>query len=368
MAPLQQARRFLWAFAASFGLSVLGITAIAVYLNPWGNYGPRGFGYLYNARRAKSEYLASLPVEARPQAVVLGSSNVMRLKPSSIEEKLGKTAFNFGVYWGRADDFICIVRFLVHDLQHRPELLIVGLDTWTFAPRTTPHPVFPGIRRRLLNTPQLVRHHPAVYEPGLTWGRVLDVFSPQQIRHGLRGRRRPGATRGPQAALQDTHLFDPDGTRVSYGAVYGRPGPIFEAVERREYPISQHLRAARATRTLLNLHQYRFDGLDEIRMSYFEAMLDLADDEGIDVVLVLNPVHPEFMKALEDLGQHRHNLEQLHTKAQAWLRAHPSVVAVVDASHLDEIGGDPEGFYDEIHYDTHNADLVLDEVARALGR
>lgn len=366
MGKNDHARRFVIAAVLTLGVLICAQLGFAVYLNPWGDYGRSGFHRLYNARRAKADWLSALPKSQLPKVVILGSSNVMRMRPATVERLMGKTAFNYGVFWGRADDFVCIARFLVEDLEHRPDLLIVGLDTWTFAPRTTPHPVFPGIRRRLLTAPRLAKHHPAVFEPGLTWGHFVDAFNPQQIEHGWAGRRGGTAARKPQAGLAQTHMFDTDGTRLFYGALYGKKGPIFDEVEAGTYPIDELLATARKERRLRNLYQYRFRGLDDVRLGYFEAMLELADREDIDVVLVLNPVHPIFYDALAEMKLHADNLVALRGTAERMAKTHDSVVAVVDASQIERFGGDSSAFYDEVHYATKNADLILEQVAERL--
>ena len=127
-------KSFLLGIVATFAIGATGMFSFCWFVNPWGNHGATGYHVLGDARSAKTLFLDSLPKADLPQAVVLGSSQVMRFRPATIEDRLGVSAFNYGAYWTKAEDLLCMVRHLVYDLDHRPELLIIGLDTWTIGP------------------------------------------------------------------------------------------------------------------------------------------------------------------------------------------------------------------------------------------
>ena len=340
---------------------------LSVYINPWGNYGKKGYFNLYNTRLTKTDYIESLSNEELPQVVVLGSSNVMRFRPATIKQYLGKSAFCYGVFWGKSEDMLCITKHLVKDLNHAPELLIIGIDTWTFKPAQDEHPIFPGVRRRLLNTPVLVEHHPDVKRIPLYWSKFIDAFSNQQIIAAIKAFRRSKGSRSPYLTLNESSLFDLDGTRVSYGDVYGSDGQIFEAVESSEYPITERLAEiveAGRYRELHHFNTYNFDSFYPPRVKYMELLLELCDQEGIQVVFVKNPVHPIFWDVLMEHTPQSRNLVKLEELLERFEKEYKVVLGTVDASQIENFGGDPEGFFDEIHPSSKNCDLILQQVAK----
>ncbi len=346
------------------------MVGFSVYVNPWGNFGPTGYHNMYNARLAKTAYIDGLSPDRRPEVITLGSSNTMRFRPKTIERLLGKSAFNYAVFWGAAEDFLCIARHLVDDLNHRPDLLIVGLETWTFKPPGDEHPIFPGVRRRLLNTPQLIRHHPDINGILIPWSKFVDSFSQQQLALSWRLVRGGCATRETYPPLGEHRLFDLDGTRVYYGDLYGkRDVNIFDDVEAGVYPITEHLaEAADSDRpgAFANLAHYDFDGLWESRIGYFEQFVRFCDDRGIEIIVVINPVHPVFWDVIAERTPHLKNLAQLRNLLERIGVESPAVLGVVDASRIEDFGGDADGFYDEIHFATSNADLILELVAELI--
>lgn len=153
-------KRFLFAAVGAFFLCAVVVVALGVWLNPYGDFGPTGFHRLPNARYAKTAHIGRMPAGQRPQVYVLGSSNVMRYSAPTIERLSGKRGFDYGVFWGRSEDFYVIAKHFFDDLGERPELFVVGLDVWSFRPHEpgVGTPTFPGLDRRLVNTTTLSRH------------------------------------------------------------------------------------------------------------------------------------------------------------------------------------------------------------------
>ena len=362
-------RAFLISVAATFLLGVGGLLAFSWYVNPWGDFGRTGYQQLYNARLAKADHLDALPRDELPQVLVLGSSNTMSYSPATIQDRLGLTAFNFGVFWGRSEDALCIARHVVEDLQHRPELLIIGVDTWTFGPAGREHPVFPGIRRRLLNTPQLIRHHPDVHPAKHVWATLIDAFSRQQLAMSWKlVCRGEGRRRAP--SLVESELFAADGSRTWIGDPFGTDGNIFAAVEDGTYPITRKLRAALAAGNLGLVEPlaefYSFEQFNPNRVEYMEELLALCVRARIRVVFAVNPVHPVLVERLARQSQHQDNVERLRCLLGRFARQYSVVAGTVDASRIELIEGDPDGFFDAFHPARRNCDLIIERIARLL--
>ena len=362
-------RAFLATTVGTFVLGVLGLLVFSWYVNPWGDFGRTGYQELYNARLAKADYLDSLPRGQLPQALVLGSSNTMSYSPTTIKDELGLSAFNFGVFWGRSEDALCVVRHVVEDLQHRPELLIIGVDTWTFGPVEREHPVFPGMRRRLLNTPQLIRHHPDVNPVQHVWATVIDAFSRQQLEMSWKLVRR-GAVRREAPGLVESGFFAADGSRTWFGDPFGVDGNIFPAVEGGSYPITAKLRQAVAAGDLSLIGPlqefYCFADFNQDRVTYMEELLALCQGAGIRVVFAINPLHPVLVERLARESRHQENVEQLRHLLDRFACKYCVVAGTVDASRIELIGGDPDGFFDAFHPAQRNCDLIIERIARML--
>lgn len=367
----RSATMFIIAAFGTFLTGALGLLILAVYANPWGNWGPTGYHRWYNARRAKVQYIDALNRQSLPQVVVLGSSNTMRYCPATIERHLGKTAFNFGVFWGKSEDFLTIASHMVKDLDHRPELLLVGIDTWTFAPREQDNPVFPGIRRRLLNTPQLARHLPTANPVKLCWAKFVDAFSRQQIRESWQVMHDDRLTRTAYPPLTESGYFNCDGTRTYYHDTFrsgaGLYENVFDKVESGQYPITEYLRKAADTGNLKNLDyvmkQYDMDAFWPRRVEYLTELVRLCSQERINVFFIINPVHPVFYEILAEHTPHEQNLENLRRLLKDIEQANPVVLGTFDASQIENFNGDPSGFFDAYHPATRNGDRIIAAVA-----
>ncbi len=345
--------------------------ALSWYANPWGNYGRTGFWILGDARQSKSDFLDKLPPGELPETLVLGSSNTMRYRPSIIEEGLGLSAFNYCVYWGKAEDVLCIVRHVVLDLDHTPKLLVIGVDPWTFAPPGSEHPLFPGVRRRLLNTPQLVRHLPDVSPLGVAWACFADAFSRQQLELSWNLVWGDKVVRTVRQGMVENAHTGRDGTRLYYGDFLAGAENIFESVEEGAYRLGEELAAMDEVERRQALDKYvshyDFDAYWERRIGYMQQALQLCQDHRIDIVFVINPVHPALYDLLAKETPHVKNLQKLNALLVQFGQQYPNVVGTIDAARIDSFGGDPDGFYDPMHPATRNCDLILAQVIELVG-
>ncbi len=342
------------------------LLSFVVYVNPWGNYGavgcfPVNDVHYYNARLAKTERLETLAPAQRPDILVLGSSNTMRFRPAKVEELFGGTCFNFGVFWGMAEDALCIANYVVLDLEHRPELLIVGIDTWTFRgdDETCAH-------RNLSNTPQLIRQHPDLPTARYLWKRSLELASSQQLSLAWRIVRR-GAERRKQLPLGGAGIFAPDGTRILFNDVYGKwSDNIFEHVDRGTYSLTDRLHPFGDRTEFGKIHHFKnycSPAHSAKRLGYIDQLVELCATHDIRLAFVLNPIHPLFWRVLTEHTDHLDDVTRLRRHFATLERQHgETVVGVLDATQVERFDGDPDGFFDEIHPSTRNSDLMLEHL------
>ncbi len=367
-------KRFLLSLLATFTLGALVVLGLGVWLNPWGDFGPNGFHRLPNARYTKTSHIDRLPASERAQVYVLGSSTVMRFSAETIERLSGQRAFNYGVFWGRSEDFYAIAQHLYEDLGERPELFIVGLDVWTLRPpERIGNPAFKGFERRLVNTLALSRHLDEYSVVRRAWASLTDGLSQHHLDEGFRARR--GTTRAPFPSRLPTPELSIWGGREWYVNTYDWErervgGNVYEAVEAGDYRITDAFRQhvlADPRREFDFFSQYVFDDFWPKRVAYLERFLAAAEAHGTKVAFVLTPVQPLFRRYLLENSPYAELLAKQKALLAELQEKHANVLTVLDVSVLADVGGDPEGFYDEIHPATRNCDLLLERLYAELG-
>ena len=89
-------------------------------------------------RTEKTNYFTSLP---RFDNIMIGSSRVYSMNPTTVSNILGGTTYNFGVGTATVEDHLGILLYL--QKQHKlPKNLILGIDFYTFNPDTPPNQYF----------------------------------------------------------------------------------------------------------------------------------------------------------------------------------------------------------------------------------
>ena len=171
--------RFLSAFVALTLALSGGLLSAGVIVDPHGLFGTGRYPVLVATSR--SEKVASLATASPPQALIFGSSIMMRVDPAVVERLTTLTTFNLSVDSGKSEDFVALLDYGVRDLRLRPRLAIVGLS-----PRTFTSTENEGFDHRLLANDRLLRYVPmnpavrawrraAVYLGTLDWTYMSDV-------------------------------------------------------------------------------------------------------------------------------------------------------------------------------------------------
>ena len=354
-------RSFVYLFCISIITSLLAVAALNIYFNPWQDYGEKGTQFIYNDRRTKVEYLNSLPADSLPEVYVFGSSVLMRMMPASIERELKRPAFNFCVLGASTDDYYCIISYLVNDLGLRDGLIIIGLDSWVFQSQQPEHPVFPGIDRRLLNCPALVKYHPSINIINATWANVVDALSMQQTLLSVSDLRNHNK-RQMQVPLEDYHGFNTDGTLNVYQDLLHHKGNIRDLVDTGQYDINEymeHLKSSQEFYTHPGYLRYRIDQFSDEKIELFDKAIALSGKNGIRMILILNPVHPVFTQLLESHFNYDGHLAHFKSIITSLKNKYDNIPVVFDATDLASFGGSDRGFYDAIHPSTPNSDLLL---------
>ena len=107
-----------------------GLLSAGVIVDPHGLFGTGRYPVLVATSR--SEKVASLATASPPQALIFGSSIMMRVDPAVVERLTTLTTFNLSVDSGKSEDFVALLEYGVRNLRLRPRLAIVGLSPRTF--------------------------------------------------------------------------------------------------------------------------------------------------------------------------------------------------------------------------------------------
>ena len=84
----------------------------------------------------------------------------------------------------------------------------------------------------------------------------------------------------------------------------------------------------------------------------------------VELVFFLNPVHPVFREVVAQETQFLRHIANLRTLIEALETEFSVVRGLVDGQTIP--GLDPLGYYDELHPDTANGDLLIQAISRHL--
>ena len=140
--------RFLSAFVALTLALSGGLLSAGVIVDPHGLFGTGRYPVLVATSR--SEKVASLATASPPQALIFGSSIMMRVDPAVVERLTTLTTFNLSVDSGKSEDFVALLDYGVRDLR---------LETAAGHRRTQPADVHQHGERRI--RPQAPGQRPA---------------------------------------------------------------------------------------------------------------------------------------------------------------------------------------------------------------
>jgi hypothetical protein len=310
----------------------LGVLAVNVVVNPLGYFPTTMFRPLtWSSRADKSNRMSVAPPA---QVLVLGSSRVMQLAPQQITRVSGLTAYNAAVDSAKAEDWLAITRFALHDLRWPLREIVLGVDVEGLHNHTAPD-------GRLGGAPKIAKHLPPSFQLRLLGEVVTSGLSQDQLSSSLRSLRfrRNGYP-------EDSSSIDPDGMlhylKFSREIAAGTFRPEFAG-------------------TAL-AYESRFAGMTRVgddREHALRTLLTLAHERNITVRAFISPLHHSVVA---HLNRHR-DFARLRREVLAMLQQMSSEfaphLAVRDYTDVSVFGGDPELFYDGAHVREGNADRLV---------
>src|SRR4051812_4908222 len=289
----------------------------------------------WNMRANKAELLA----KANPEALLLGSSRLMMVKPSEVERATGLRTFNAAVNAAYAEDFYVLLRYAEERGHAQPKLVIIGVDVEAF------HDHEPE-NEYLLQPNALGAFLQKGEARGAGWRRFTHLFTVYQTKLSFISLfQRMGGKRGSNVEfnLDGSPVEDPWKKQIREGR--------FDRAKGLQAMITQYIGRWKS-----------YTGLSSDRVDFLAAAVRYARAHGARVVVMATPIHPELRQALAAYGyEERENLvhDDLRRLAQE------EGAEFVDLSRPEIYGGTPEHFYDGVHQDEYNAERLM---AAALGK
>lgn len=270
--------------------------------------------------------------QAPVRGLIVGASKSMKLAPKTFSEATGLRFFNFSLSAGTLED-VKIVMQIADEKQARPSVIILGVDAqmltrygianeltqdWEFSRRLEGRPATMGWK--LEHTAHLVRE---AVTP--TFAQAVGTSIMAAINH-----------------REPLHHFYEDG--------YLDYRTRDRAIAAGTYPRAANIK--RCTDEVIDslVTQYPYD---PHRVALLDSILDLARAENIHVTLWLTPYHPDVFAAIAH-----------HPGLETWIRGVPDSLAQIAAAHgvpfvnlqtVDRFDGDPNDFYDCVHFGNANA-------------
>jgi hypothetical protein len=324
-------RRFVVGCLGSFFLVLGCVLAFNVVVDP---LELAGTGVVPPAvepdRSIKLDLIARL--KQGPQILILGDSRGRQAQPSELRQLTGHTAFNAAVTGGSAPDAYVMVRFTADRFPHQKRRYIwftdIGLASGTVLPQLAQDP---RARRYLPDAPRFGLDDVETYLSTDVTRASWRVFRKCVL----------GTCRSP------IH-YHRDGSLTNQSLHY-----LPEHAKSLRKSVRKAVAAARRNHT--TLAEWRQDLADAHRFAYLRRMLAFMNRHGAVPVIVLNPIYPSVLAALEEHGfpGREATLEKLRQ-----LRRHFRFV-VVDCEDSRRWGGKARDWTNASHVNRANMRLEL---------
>lgn len=323
-------RRFVRTFLVVFVIGMIASSALALLVDPLQTFGTGVVpGILTNEREEKPD--AFLRLSPPPQAIVLGSSRVYKVRPDCVQELTGYRAYNFGFGFAKLEDFLAVWRFAKAEGHAPIKELIIGVDIETFDEEEAD--------QRLLSSQRL---RPYVTGFGsISFGTATKaLFGWQAFRyaitslwHDVRGDRPPSIAR-----------INPDGTITYLEWEAQIKAGTFD-------PVPNITRVAKKLE--LRSRSRRFPQLSPPRVALFRELVKSAHADGVAIDVFIPPVHPAIAAAHDagPIGARMKDLEHMLVELND--------EGLIHYVSMDDFHGDLNGWFDGNHMTEPTTTRVL---------
>jgi len=328
---IRRPKAFAAMFMASLGVCLLGIIAVnwigngkEVFFSP---LCPTNTERAWKTRRIIEAVQRGTP----PQVLMLGSSRMMEIQPEYIRAITGKRTFNYAVSSATPVDYLAQLRFALR-AHAKPDMIILGIDEFVFCNTSVPD-------LRLLGQKELFVEVPFPENLNII-GRSLEGITIKDTACSLlnltRLGRRPSRSLGEvdSVLIEDGYLVQIEKEKKKAAKKYD----LLQAMEITEIYYNEAYGISKSNHPFRNLSLRRIE--------LFREFLDLAHSNGIDVRVMLLPLHPVFEERIFS-----QELQEIRQKLDDFLRecCGQRGIPYRNFSKLESFCGDPNEFWDGSH-------------------
>lgn len=324
-------------FPALFIGTCLATLVVVVALNLVGNVNgisPLLYHPARNDRAWKTIQLDRLVRAGRsPQGLILGSSRVMQIRPLYVQAITGKRFFNYGLAMGRIVDSLAAFRHALR-IGVKPEIVILGIDEATLSGDIGSFEIQLAGSRLFYELPvvdkiRILSNIPRMINLKTTWQSLQLLLHSAPTEH-------PPVLRWTEEGV----LFLEDGYMVYLNETrpgFNRLATLSGILARQEKNVETDCEFGVA--------------VDPHAWQQFHELLALAQSNGIRLIAVFTPLHPQYVAKCFDPDSRRMH-EQLRGRIAAECRRFDCDFH--DCSSLESFGGDPNEFWDRVHQTSVN--------------
>ncbi len=276
--------------------------------------------------------------EPKPECLIIGSSRTLAFDPDVVEELIGKRTFNFSGPGARAEIIYATLNIALNDFNSPIDTLIIGVDPESF------HPTLP-IQPEVAYIDDFSRYFKYDDVGKMTLGerfrRLLSFEMTQESVGSIRklikeryGIRKMVVSENGLATWIQRERDIADGT-------FDLQNRLDQRV--RKYPER-------------SLFLSSFTELSEVRIQYWEDLLEICRENNIRVYAFLPSTHPQLYDLYKSIGA-----DGIIGEVSDYLESSISEIDGVyrDYTSIESFGGNPDDFYDEIHMRPQNCELLL---------
>lgn len=325
-------RRFFQAFAITWFAGLVLVAGLNLAVDPYAQYGTGlKAPIVRTSRREKLELLREAELSQPPvEGLVLGSSRVMKFEPQCLEAHTGYRFFNAGVYYGRTEDYLALLRASRRALGHWPRMVVVGVDIDAFTPQIGPD-------AELLHDGELRRDVAHLLSIDDQLRPLKELLSWQQTMNSIRSLRSGGAALA-EHALEET--FSAGGTIQYHRRETEMANGVYDFAGALDFTRREYLRMYR-----------EYDNLSPQRVQAWRELVDLCTRESIELQVFLTTWQPQLLSGLEAKTTYEARKQEVLSLLRETQQQTTDLQEsrVWDFTELSTFGGDSAQFVDGIH-------------------
>lgn len=316
-------KKFTYSFIFLFVLYIVSIASLNYIVNPLGVFSTKIFPTkIKTVRHIKTQFLLENRDKLNYDLMLLGSSRTDLLKDSIFAKRFNINSYNFSFTCTGTEDYYCQLKFLLENKLPIPKNLIIGIDFFNFRPRPP--------QEDLKNTEELYKF----------------INEEKNIR-------------------MFRHFFSFDVTKLSIDVLLNppaiqenieinKPNDFVYSEKRIDMKIDEFFTRTYAAYTKLNSE----------KKDYFEKTLALCNENNIEVIFFLTPMHPKHYRKLvrnEIFGKvFQECKEYLNITSKRF------DMKYLDLSQIETTGLDSLKFNDSVHYDLNESHKIIDKLIKGI--